>query len=443
MLFVLRLFALLFGRFRGFFLRLFQHFASQPVGIPRHENHGNYRQRRDYRRRQEDLKGRSRDPRIESVERIYPYAQRDYRTHHHGHEHGKAHSHALEAPFEAVGDIILEGGHERAARAEHGAEHDHAAHIEHGQIGGLAHEFGEIDKQRPEHDDAGERDIKRLSAELVEEHAHDARDDRGDDDHDAERQHIIGYAQGDRDEIDEIGHKSLLRDTDEAEGGETDIHELILFRHMRAETVKDVGELFHVRLDDMRRIFDEKNGNYAADDGYHAENDEKESVIALVIGEHGDDDGDHRRKYGHDRKYRVDLAAVGAVGDIRDPGVESRVIRRRAGKSHDAVENDQKRDHHAAFPRIEVHGNDRKKHYRKAPDDIACGDKRLSAPHLVAQRARKDSRDRGGERGQDYHQRCGDIIVVAEFAHVFEKVLGKGGEIHVFYYPGYLTDQPA
>ena len=159
----------------------------------------------------------------------------------------------------------------------------------------------------------------------------------------------------------------------------------------------------------------------------------------VVVGEHPDAEHEHRRNDGHDGEYRVHSAAVGDIGDIRDPGVERRVVCRRAEEGHHAVEYDEQGDYAPARVVAEIQRDGGEEHYRCAPDEIACGDERLAFAELVDEPAREDCRHRRGEGGEDDHEGGHREV---KLAPRHEEVLPELGEEHVFHHPGYLTDKP-
>ena len=434
---------------------------TKSVGVAEHEEEGNRRQHHDYRGGEEEFEGRGGLSRVVRVEGIYAHNLCYGDTQHHGNEHRENHSHALESAFRTLGDVILEGGSQRSAEGKHCPEKNYASDYENGQICVLRHKFHTVHDYCADYQYCEQGEVEPFSAHLVEEYAQHAGYHRAYHDNCSERQNVIGYAESVCDKVDEVRHKCLLSDAEQTNHREGDIHHLVGFDYRRTETVEGLFEVIGVGVfDDVRRVFHSERAHHAAYHREYADYDEEkfdEEGIAVgdchldyfarfvdhgcpvVVGKHPDSEHQHRGDDGHNGKYCVDLAAVGGIGDIGDPGVERCVVGGGAEESHHAVEYYEHGDDTPVFACRKVYGYCGEKHYRHAPDYVAEGDEGLALTRLVDQAARKNRRYGCGQRRQYDHQ-GGDGVI--KFPLRVEKILPEFGEEHIFDHPRNLSDEP-
>ena len=329
-----RVFAL-FGK------RQAQSVAVFPYEIQRHESDD-----RNDRRRKEDFerRGKARHRRIDVRK---PDNQSDQRPDNHRKKYVEAHSHALETSFRARGNIILERRHKRRAKAQNRTQHKDARNVQYGKPCGFGHKLHKVNHKRASDDDRKQRHIKMFSSELVEQYAHNAREHRRADDNDGKRHdEVVAEFQRVLHEVDEIREERLLRDAQNARRKQADVQHAVVFYDLFAEAVKGFFQIIRVLVfDDACAVFHRENRKNTGDDGDNSQND-KEQPVARIRGfikrsepyKH-----DYRRKHGQNRQNGIDLSAVCVVGDVGHPSVERGIVCGRAGKRHNAVEQDKQK----------------------------------------------------------------------------------------------------
>ena len=329
-----------------------------------------------------------------------------------------------------VADIRAECGGHHHVPAHHHAARDHNSGIS-------AHE---VHRRKADEHDGRRGHGEAHFADPIDKSAGDDAHNACEYQHHAEDYRIVLDAEIVLDIDYQVWEEHLHGDRENAESREGQVKLRILTHNRGAQAVEQVFEIAVPPRREPRRILDQHE-RHESDDGYRDAEDVEKLAPFSLLGQPVKAAEDYQ--HGDERQYRqhaLHAAAVVTVGDIRDVGVESRVVRGAAEEGHHAVEH----DHHHRRSRRRVRRGEKPPRVlrcnvaesggRESPEYVARADECLALADTVRQRPHEKRRHRrGGGRPADHR---GNIAGVGADGVIEEHV-----EIHVLYRPRELPEQ--